>query len=152
MIPSSLTMTLAASREVVPFPALMESLMMEVTFEALREGGVRLPRPVGQTIQHRRRAGYRTSGRSGRHYIGAPRYCGVVDGDRLVSDSQSEFEPGGQPFALSAADLRRDIRALRIRGRFDRHSDSLNQSAVLRRPLPVTCSSVSFGRVTRRFL
>ncbi|MGZ7444385.1 spore germination protein [Paenibacillus sp. TH7-28] len=50
MIPSSLTMTLAASREVVPFPALMESLMMEVTFEALREGGVRLPRPVGQTI------------------------------------------------------------------------------------------------------
>lgn len=50
MIPSSLTLTLAASREVVPFPALMESLMMEVTFEALREGGVRLPRPVGQTI------------------------------------------------------------------------------------------------------
>lgn len=50
MIPTALTMSLAAAREVVPFPALLESLIMEVTFEALREAGVRLPRPVGQTI------------------------------------------------------------------------------------------------------
>lgn len=50
MIPTALTLSLAAAREVVPFPALVESLIMEVMFEALREGGVRLPRPVGQTI------------------------------------------------------------------------------------------------------
>lgn len=50
MIPTALTISLAAAREVVPFPALVESLMMEVTFEALREAGIRLPRPVGQTI------------------------------------------------------------------------------------------------------
>jgi spore germination protein KA len=50
MIPTALTLSLAAAREVVPFPAFMESLMMEITFEALREAGIRLPRPVGQTI------------------------------------------------------------------------------------------------------
>nr|WP_275983809.1 spore germination protein [Paenibacillus hamazuiensis] len=50
MIPTSLALSLANAREVVPFPAMMEILIMEVTFEALREAGVRLPRPVGQTI------------------------------------------------------------------------------------------------------
>ncbi|MNI40870.1 Spore germination protein A1 [compost metagenome] len=50
MIPTSLTISLAAAREVVPFPALLESFIMEITFEALREAGVRLPRPVGQTV------------------------------------------------------------------------------------------------------
>lgn len=50
MIPTSLALSLAAAREVVPFPAMLETLIMEVTFEALREAGVRLPRPVGQTI------------------------------------------------------------------------------------------------------
>ncbi|MBW5445670.1 spore germination protein [Cohnella sp. CFH 77786] len=50
MIPTSLALSLAAAREVVPFPAMAETLIMEITFEALREAGVRLPRPVGQTI------------------------------------------------------------------------------------------------------
>ncbi|ASA23678.1 spore germination protein [Paenibacillus donghaensis] len=50
MIPTSLALSLAAAREVVPFPAIVEALIMETTFEALREAGVRLPRPVGQTI------------------------------------------------------------------------------------------------------
>lgn len=50
MIPTSLSLSLAAAREVVPFPAMLETLIMEVTFDALREAGIRLPRPVGQTI------------------------------------------------------------------------------------------------------
>ncbi|MNW49225.1 Spore germination protein A1 [compost metagenome] len=50
MIPTALTLSLASAREIIPFPALLETFMMEVTFEALREAGVRLPRPVGQTI------------------------------------------------------------------------------------------------------
>ncbi|QYR21818.1 spore germination protein [Paenibacillus sp. sptzw28] len=50
MIPTSLALSLASAREIVPFPAMVETLIMEVTFEALREAGVRLPRPVGQTI------------------------------------------------------------------------------------------------------
>lgn len=50
MIPTSLVIAIAAQREAVPFPAFIEALLMEVTFEALREAGVRLPRAVGQAV------------------------------------------------------------------------------------------------------
>ena len=42
--------SIAAAREAVPFSSFTEVLLMEITFEALREAGVRLPRPIGQTI------------------------------------------------------------------------------------------------------
>jgi len=50
MLPTALLLSIAASREGVPFPALVETLLMEVFFEALREAGVRLPRTVGQAV------------------------------------------------------------------------------------------------------
>ncbi len=50
MIPTSLVIAIAAQREAVPFPAFIEALLMEVTFEILREAGVRLPRAVGQAV------------------------------------------------------------------------------------------------------
>jgi spore germination protein len=50
MIPSLLAFSIAGSREGVPFPAFVEALMMELTLELLREAGIRLPKPIGQTI------------------------------------------------------------------------------------------------------
>ncbi|WP_053477717.1 MULTISPECIES: spore germination protein [Bacillaceae] len=50
MVPTALLLSVAASREAVPFPALVEALMMEVTFEALREAGIRLPKQVGAAV------------------------------------------------------------------------------------------------------
>lgn len=50
MIPFKLVFTIAAAREGVPFPAVVEALLMEVTLELLREAGIRLPKPIGQTI------------------------------------------------------------------------------------------------------
>lgn len=50
MIPRTLLLTIAASREGVPFPVFIESLLMEVFFEGLQEAGVRLPRTAGQTV------------------------------------------------------------------------------------------------------
>lgn len=50
MIPSRLVLTIAAARAGVPFPAAVEALLMEVTFELLREGGIRVPGMVGTTI------------------------------------------------------------------------------------------------------
>ncbi|MFE4709309.1 spore germination protein [Paenibacillus sp. NPDC056722] len=50
MIPTMLLVSIASSRETVPFPAFVEALLMEVSFEGLREAGVRLPRPVGQAV------------------------------------------------------------------------------------------------------
>ncbi|GGF99336.1 spore germination protein KA [Paenibacillus albidus] len=50
MIPTSLVISLAAQRESVPFPAFVEALLMELTYEILREAGVRIPKNVGQAI------------------------------------------------------------------------------------------------------
>jgi hypothetical protein len=50
MLPTTLLITIAASREQVPFPALVEALLMEIVFEALREAGLRLPRQAGSAV------------------------------------------------------------------------------------------------------
>ncbi|WP_417629238.1 spore germination protein [Paenibacillus solisilvae] len=50
MLPTTLLISLAAQREGIPFPALVEALLMEMTFEVLREAGVRMPRAVGPAI------------------------------------------------------------------------------------------------------
>lgn len=50
IIPTTLLVSLSAQREGIPFPALVEALLMELTFEILREAGVRMPRAVGQAV------------------------------------------------------------------------------------------------------
>ncbi|MDP4107686.1 MAG: spore germination protein [Bacillota bacterium] len=50
MIPTKLVMSIAETREGVPFPAIIEALIMEVSVEILREAGLRLPRPIGPAI------------------------------------------------------------------------------------------------------
>lgn len=50
VLPTQLLISLAAQREGVPLPAFIEALMMELTFEILREAGIRMPRPVGQAV------------------------------------------------------------------------------------------------------
>ena len=50
LIPTSLLLSIAAAREGVPFPALVEALLMELQFEVLREAGLRLPKAVGPAI------------------------------------------------------------------------------------------------------
>ncbi|ASA19408.1 spore germination protein [Paenibacillus donghaensis] len=50
MLPTTLLISLAAQREGVPLPALAEALLMELTFDVLREAGVRMPRTIGPAI------------------------------------------------------------------------------------------------------
>lgn len=50
MIPGPLLISLAATREGVPFPLVVEVLGLEFSFEVLREAGVKLPRPLGQAL------------------------------------------------------------------------------------------------------
>ncbi|MCP8967879.1 spore germination protein [Ectobacillus ponti] len=50
MLPTQLLISLASQREGIPFPAFVEALIMELTFEILREAGIRMPRPMGQAI------------------------------------------------------------------------------------------------------
>lgn len=50
MIPTALLLTIAASREGVPFPSFVEAFILEAMFEMLREAGLRLPRAVGPAV------------------------------------------------------------------------------------------------------
>ncbi|SHH75063.1 spore germination protein KA [Sporobacter termitidis DSM 10068] len=50
IIPTPLLISIAAQREGVPFPAVLEVLLMDLTFEILREAGVRMPRAIGSAI------------------------------------------------------------------------------------------------------
>ncbi|MBM7838763.1 spore germination protein KA [Alkalihalobacillus xiaoxiensis] len=50
LIPTGLLGNLAAQREGTPFPTFIETLMMEITFEILREAGIRMPQSVGQAV------------------------------------------------------------------------------------------------------
>lgn len=50
MIPTDLLLAIEASREKVPFPSLVEILLMEISFELIREAGLRVPGPIGPTL------------------------------------------------------------------------------------------------------
>lgn len=52
IIPTELLFTIAAARNSVPFPIIFEILLMEISFELIREAGLRVPTPIGPTIRH----------------------------------------------------------------------------------------------------
>ncbi|TDG00458.1 spore germination protein [Paenibacillus piri] len=50
IIPIKLLLSIGEFRGRVPFPPFVEAVLMEMTLEMMREAGVRLPAPVGQTV------------------------------------------------------------------------------------------------------
>ncbi|MDR2359822.1 MAG: spore germination protein [Oscillospiraceae bacterium] len=50
LIPTALLYTIAAASEGTPFSAPLETAVMLLIFEILREAGIRLPKPTGQAI------------------------------------------------------------------------------------------------------
>ena len=50
ILPTSLLFSILAARENVPFPIIVEILIMEISFELIREAGLRVPSPIGSTI------------------------------------------------------------------------------------------------------
>ncbi|WP_441315716.1 spore germination protein [Desulforamulus aquiferis] len=50
MIPTELLLSIMGARERVPFPSIIEVIVMEVSFELIREAGVRVPGVMGTTI------------------------------------------------------------------------------------------------------
>ena len=50
LIPTELLFAIAASRQTVPFPVIFEIFIMEISFELIREAGLRVPSPIGPTI------------------------------------------------------------------------------------------------------
>lgn len=50
LLPTPLALSLAEARQGVPFPGIGEVLFLELSFELLREAGLRMPGPIGNTI------------------------------------------------------------------------------------------------------
>lgn len=50
ILPTELLFSMLASREHVPFPIIFELLLMEISFELIRESSLRVPGPVGSTL------------------------------------------------------------------------------------------------------
>lgn len=50
VIPFKLLLTIASSSSQIPFPPFIEMLIMIITFELIREGGIRIPRSLGQAV------------------------------------------------------------------------------------------------------
>ena len=50
MIPTFLAYSISAARENVPFPSIVELLIMNFSFELIREAGIRMPGPIGSTL------------------------------------------------------------------------------------------------------
>lgn len=50
MIPTELLMSLAKAGEKIPFPAVIEILVMEISLELIREAGIRMPGIIGPTL------------------------------------------------------------------------------------------------------
>lgn len=50
MIPTPLMDSIAKARENTPFPVILEIIMMEASFELIREGSIRVPGVIGQTL------------------------------------------------------------------------------------------------------
>jgi len=50
VVPNELFYQIKGSIEQIPYPPILEALFMELTLELLREAGIRLPGPVGQSI------------------------------------------------------------------------------------------------------
>ncbi|MBE3589314.1 MAG: spore germination protein [Firmicutes bacterium] len=50
MLPPTLLLTLANARERVPFPAMIEALIIELSFEILREAAIRVPQYLTQAV------------------------------------------------------------------------------------------------------
>ena len=50
ILPTELLFSILSARENVPFPIIFELLLMEISFELIREAGLRVPSPIGSTI------------------------------------------------------------------------------------------------------
>ena len=50
IIPTELLFAIVTTRNSIPFPIIFEILIMDISLELIRESGVRVPAPMGQTI------------------------------------------------------------------------------------------------------
>lgn len=50
LLPTDLVFAISSMRKSIPFPVIFEILIMEISFELIREASLRVPSPIGSTI------------------------------------------------------------------------------------------------------
>lgn len=50
LIPTKLVISIIQTRQGVPFPSVIEVMILEISIEILREAGIRLPKPIGPAM------------------------------------------------------------------------------------------------------
>ncbi|WP_336077955.1 spore germination protein [Paenibacillus sp. 203] len=50
LIPTKLVISIIETRQGVPFPSVIEVMILEISIEILREAGIRLPKPIGPAM------------------------------------------------------------------------------------------------------
>ena len=82
ILPTELLYSILGARETVPFPVIFEILIMEFSFELIREAGLRVPSPIGPTIRYSWSFSIRTSSScckycksNTNYYCCSNRYC-----------------------------------------------------------------------------
>lgn len=50
MIPTPLLLSITAARQGIPFPTIIEAIILLFVFEIIREAGIRMPSPMGQSV------------------------------------------------------------------------------------------------------
>lgn len=50
LFPTSMLFNIVASEQRTPFPLLLEALIIHITYEIMREAGLRLPKPMGHAV------------------------------------------------------------------------------------------------------
>ena len=50
MLPTYLLYAISSARQHVPFPSVVELLLMDLSFEMIREAGIRMPSPIGSVL------------------------------------------------------------------------------------------------------
>ena len=58
-LPTELLLAIGSAREKIPFPIIVEIFLMELSFELIREAGIRVPSAFGQTIRNSRSFDFR---------------------------------------------------------------------------------------------
>ena len=61
LIPTDLVFAISAGRKSIPFPVIFEILIMEISFELIREASLRIPSPIGSTVRNNRWINFRRS-------------------------------------------------------------------------------------------
>lgn len=88
LIPTELLFAIVSSRNSVPFPIFVEILAMEISFELIREAGLRVPSPMGTTIRDYWSLNFRTSCSRSKYCKPYFNYCSSLNRNSLFFNSR----------------------------------------------------------------